>query len=693
MFGRKKSPATGSVSGAVLSAMETALAVITFRPDGAILSANRSYCALLGRTEAELVGRQMNTVLSASEWDGLVHGMIWHRLLRGETQCLTVAPLTRAGEMLYLESTFVPVRNAQGEVDLIVNFVADVTQRMRRFAHDTAVVSAISRSMGVIEFDLDGHITEVNAAFLNTMGYAGQDLIGQHHRMFMPPGAADRPDYAAFWSRLRSGTFTSGEFLRVGSAGQDVWLQASYNPLFDAEGNVCGVIKFATDITLSKTVSLDHAGQLAALDRAQAVIEFDLEGNILFANQNYLDTMGYALDEIVGQHHSIFVHPEERDSAEYASFWASLRAGAFQESEYCRLAKDGRPVWLQAVYNVVLDPAGHPYKVIKFASDITWRKRALAQLEVGVEKLSRGDLTATLDEVMPQEFEELRSNFNQSVQKMGGLVGVIVSGIASIMDEVELLSHGAAELSRRTDLQSTSLEEAAAAITQLSVSVRSSSTNAREAAHAVAQTRQRSDDGASIVHEMIGAMQDIADSSRRISRITAMIDDIAFQTNLLALNAGVEAARAGEMGRGFAVVASEVRALAQRSSEAAQEIKQLIDTSTRQVLRGVDLVDQSGGALTEINLLVQELDGLVQTIASASAEQAASIAEVSSNVHELDRTTQENAALFEDNSTAFRNLLLQSREIADEGAVFQIPAPQRAAMPAKAAPRRALKAG
>ena len=671
MFFRQK-PATESIlEKAERSAVETALAVIIIEIDGTIRHVNTVYSALLGYAPGELVGKSVAVLMPPEEAGKVGKGPFWEGLRAGKVQRVTAARRRKNGDTIWIEATYVPVDGDAGSIAHVVNFAADVTEKTKKAKRMEAMMQAICRSAAVIEFNLDGTVTEANENFLKVTGYAASEVIGKHHRIFMPAGKADLPDYAQFWNRLRAGELIEGEFLRSGKGGNDIWLRATYNPLFGLDGMLTGIVKFAYDVTDVKKVALDQAGQLTALNRSQATIEFDMNGNTLTANDIFLKALGYSLAEVVGRHHSTFLRAEERNSDTYQQFWANLRAGIPQVGEFCRVGKSGADVWIQASYNPILDAEGKPYKVVKFATDITARKAAILDFEQGIAALSDGVLDHRLDRPMPTEFESLRHNYNGAISRMAELVGSILDSAQSIESETESLSGASAELGRRTETQAASLEETAAAINQLAASVESSSSGARNAAGAVGKARQCSTEGRRVVEQTISAMSDIARSSEQISRITSVIDDIAFQTNLLALNAGVEAARAGETGRGFAVVASEVRALAQRSSEAAREIAELIETSGRQVRQGVDLVNSSGQALGEIDHLVAEVDKLVQAIANSAAEQSMGLGEISSAVNQLDQVTQQNAAMFEESSAAVSVLRDQAGHLSAQGAVFR----------------------
>ena len=298
--------------------------------------------------------------------------------------------------------------------------------------------------------------------------------------------------------------------------------------------------------------------------------------------------------------------------------------------------------------------------------------RVVDRIATSLAEMSQGDLTVSISEVFPPSYEQLRHDFNNAIEQFARLASGIVESARSIEGETTSLNQASVEMGRRTETQAASLEETAAAMNQLTSSVESSARGAKEAAQAVERTRETTGAGRVVVERTLKAMTDIAQSSDKISRITGVIDDIAFQTNLLALNAGVEAARAGETGRGFAVVASEVRALAQRSSEAAREIAELIGTSEKQVREGVTLATQSGDSLGEIEALVAELDGQLRTIAASSDEQAVGLNEVSVAVNQLDQVTQQNAAMFEESSAAVQALRNHAVALREASSVFRL---------------------
>jgi len=524
----------------------------------------------------------------------------------------------------------------------------------RKTTQSLAEASSIRRWQAVIEFDLDGTILEANDIFLRTVGYERAEVVGKHHSIFVPPEERASVAYQGFWRDLRSGKAFQAEFARVTKTGSRIWLQATYTPICGTDGSKpFKVIKYATDITAMKAMVSNAEGQIAAIQKAQAVIEFDLDGTIRDANENFLKTLGYTLAEIKGRKHDIFVAPAERGSEAYRQFWAKLARGEHDENQYLRIGKGGREVWIQASYNPILDPFGKAYKVVKYATDITASKQAAEALAGAVAETGSviaatqgNDLTrrVPLEGKSGAIFELCRGvnalldTFSGVIQSVGQISGRITTGSRRIGADSR-------DLAQRTEEQAASLEETAATTEQLAASVKQSFERATEAAGLGAAANDIAHRGGSIVTDAVIAMERIEKASTDIGDIIRVIDDIAFQTNLLALNAAVEAARAGDAGKGFAVVASEVRTLAQRSGEAAKDISGLINNSSVQVASGVKLVKEAGSALSEIVGSSTSVSASLDEIKSASREQAHGIEEVARVVAHMDEMTQQNSSV------------------------------------------------
>lgn len=638
-------------------------AVIWFDPDGKVLDANQNFLSAMGYSLDEIKGRDHRIFVSDMEAGSADYKTLWKKLANGERYKGKISRIAKGGRTVWLEASYTPICDEEGRPVKIVKFAIDVTQDRMTALDEHGKLEALSRSQAVVEFDTEGHILTANENFLNALGYTLSEVQGKHHSMFVDPVYAGSSEYKRFWADLASGEFRADEFKRYAKGGREIWIQASYNPIFDSTGKPFKIVKFATDITEAKLTAVDAAGQLAAISRSQAVIEFDMKGNILTANENFLSTLGYTLDEVKGKHHRMFVDPAEVQTPAYQEFWDKLGQGIFNSDEFRRVAKDGRDIWIQATYSPILGPDGAPYKVVKYAVDITEKKRAIEVLQRGLLSLSDGELSARLPEDLGQDFVQIADAFNSTMTRLEHLVLGIQDASNSIARDSDAIASNASDLATRSERQAATVEETSAAMEQLSASVSGTATNAVAAANAAREASTKAEKGTKIVDDAIAAMQRIEDSTRKISTVIEVIDGISFQTNLLALNAGVEAARAGESGRGFAVVASEVRALAQRAAESAQEINVLISKSSDEVQEGSNQVRISGEALSDIGTGVESAVNNISGISDACREQAIGITEVTQAVTEIDKATQGTAALVEESAAAAHTLASQAADL------------------------------
>jgi PAS domain S-box-containing protein len=420
-----------------------------------------------------------------------------------------------------------------------------------------------------------------------------------------------------------------------------------------------------------RRAAAENQSQLAAIHRAQAVVEYELDGRIITANENFLRAMGCTLEAVQGQHHSAFVDSVYKSTAEYRQSWDKLARGEFVAGQFKRSGRDGRDVWFEGSYNPVLDVDGRPYKIVEYATDATAQvavtqqmKDTVRETKEVVKAASEGDLTQRLNSNgRTGDLQMMVQGINSLLNSMSDLVGEIKAATGEVGRGAEEISAGNADLSQRTEEQSSSLEETAASMEEMTTAVRQSADNAAQANQLATAARAQAEKGGTVVATAVRAMAGINESSRRIADIISVIDEIAFQTNLLALNAAVEAARAGEQGRGFAVVASEVRSLAGRSATAAKEIKELITDSVKKVEEGSVLVSESGETLDQINTSVKKVADIIAEIAASSREQSNGIDQVNKAVTQMDEMTQQNAALVEQASASSQSVARKAADL------------------------------
>jgi methyl-accepting chemotaxis protein len=458
-------------------------------------------------------------------------------------------------------------------------------------------------------------------------------------------------------------------------------------PLFESNGERNGTAVEWTSAE-ARLMNLDYSAQIAAIGRSQAVVEFAMDATILAANENFLRTVGYTLPETVGKHHSLFVAPTHAESADYRGLWETLRSGQYVAGQYKRICKGGREIWLQAAYNPILDASGKPFKVVKFATDVTDQVRTVEEVRHLVQAAIDGDLTQQIaTEGRSGNLLALSEAINSLIDAMKAMVAQMRTAVSTVRNGADEIAKGNADLSDRTEQQASGLEETASSMEEMTSSVKHSADNAAQASQLASAARAQAEAGANVVSEAISAMQSINSASGKIADIIGVIDEIAFQTNLLALNAAVEAARAGEQGRGFAVVATEVRSLASRSAAAAKEIKALIQDSVGKVAQGSKLVDQSGKTLADIVVAVKKATDVVAEIASASHEQACGIEQVNKALMSMDEGTQQNAAMVEEATAAAQSLLEEARYLDDMMAKYNVGSENPAGAPRSKEPR------
>lgn len=370
-----------------VEAIQTTHVVVHFTIDGQVIWVNDAFLTVTGYTRAEVIQQPHKMFVDEQACRGACYQAFWEKLRSGEHHSGEFKRVGKDGRKIWLQAVYTPVKDPAGRILKVVKYANDITEEKLRQADFQSQIVAIHKSNCVVTFDMHGSILDANPPFLDEMGYKLEEVKGRHHRLFVEPSYAHSTDYATFWSDLRRGKYRSGLYKRYAKTGHEVWLQATYNPVFDTEGNTVKVVEYAQIVTDEKLVQAEHQGQIAAINKSQCVIAFRLDGTILDANDNFLTLMGYRFSEVYGQHHRLFVPHAEANSDAYQQFWQDLATGRHQSGEYKRMTRDGREVWLSATYNPIRDMDGRVFKVMKYANDITESKLMYADFKGQIDAI------------------------------------------------------------------------------------------------------------------------------------------------------------------------------------------------------------------------------------------------------------------------------------------------------------------
>ncbi|SMC28043.1 methyl-accepting chemotaxis sensory transducer with Pas/Pac sensor [Andreprevotia lacus DSM 23236] len=673
-----------------VAAIERSQGVIEFDMAGNIISANDNFLQLMGYELGEVQGQHHRMFVERDEAAGAAYRAFWQKLGRGEFDSGEYLRLGKNGKRIWIQATYNPILDLEGRPVKVVKFCSDITAAKLANIETQARMDAVSVSSCILDLGRDGTVLGMNDLLERALGYSRSELIGKNESAIMFAEDIGNPNHQDNWNRLREGKPLSGEFRRKGSGERELWFGATFNPVLGLDGLLTKVVVIAQDITEDKRTRLDNEGKLKAIDRSEAMIEFDLSGKVLSANENFLKLMDYRIEEVLGRHHRMFVDPAFAASADYQAFWERLARGEREAAEYRRIGRGGREVWLQATYNPIFDPGGKPVKVVKFATDVTELKLRGAESAAKIEAVDLGQavvefdldgnvLTAnrnflaamgyTMREILGHHHSIFcTSEYTQGPEyrefwlKLGE--GQFISGrfhrvgkysrdvwlqasynpIRDLNGKVVKVVKYAYDVTREVKLQrqiTARSDTVAATLRQLSDSIELIADNAGQAAQTVQDSAQAANAGFEAVRQSRTNINQVQASAQKVSEIVRVISEIANQTNLLAFNAAIEAARAGQYGVGFSVVAAEVRKLAERSAAAAKEISQLIETSVQQVNAGAEVNDQATRQLENIIQAVRGTATRVDEIGKAADGQRSTTGEVSAFVRELSQSVSD----------------------------------------------------
>ena len=558
MFSRSNSVAQAAL--AQVEAISKSQAVIEFNLDGTIVTANENFLKTLGYSLSEIQGKHHSMFVEPPMRDSAAYREFWANLNRGQYQAAAFKRIGKGGKEVWIQASYNPMRDRNGKVYRVIKFATDITAEKLASMEDAGMIAAIGRAQAVIAFNLDGTVVTANENFLKTLGYSLGEIQGKHHSMFVEPAMRDSAAYREFWASLNRGEYQAAEYKRIGKGGKEVWILASYNPILDEKGKPFKVVKFATDVTQQKLRTADLAGQIAAIGKSQAVIEFNMDGSVLTANENFLKALGYSLGEIQGKRHSMFVDVSERDGAAYREFWANLNAGRYQAGEFKRIGKGGREIWIQASYNPILDLNGKPFKVVKYATDTTAqviaRKKSdsvrgmMETVAAGAEELNasvreisetmtKSRQTASAAVVRVDAADQQAQRLSAASESMGGIVELI----GNITGQINLLALNAT-------IESARAGEAGRGFAVVASEVKNLANQAKQATDKIGQEIGNLNGiSADVVSALTAIKQSIQEVSEYVTSTAAAVEEQSTVTSEMSTSMQRAAAEAAGIGR------------------------------------------------------------------------------------------------------------------------------------------------
>ena len=583
---------------------------------GDIISVNQKFLDVAKYSREELLGKP-HSIVRHPDMSKEVFREMWATIGRGNVFRGIVKNRAKDGTPYYVDAVISPVLGENGKTKKYIGVRFDITASEAERQNGRGVLGAINSSYAYAEFDVKGNILTANEILQKMLGYRLDEIVGKHHRTFVDASQSASTAYQQFWNELAAGNCQSDVYKRMTKDGREIWVQAVYAPVKDEVGRVQKIVKIATDVTEAKVAAINSNRQIEQLNRTQAVIEYTNDGVCVSANENYCNLMGYRLEELKGKHHNQTVDTTTRNSDAYRQFWQSLNEGKFHTAEVRRVAKEGRDVWMQVTYNPQFNVNGKVHRIVAYSSDISARKAAEASLKATVKEVTEN---------------------SQSVASAAEELTAVSQQMSSNSEETSAQANVVAAASEQV---SRNVATVAASAEEMSASVREIAKNANDAAKVATEAVR-------VAGETNRTVAKLGESSIEIGKVIKVITSIAQQTNLLALNATIEAARAGEAGKGFAVVANEVKELAKQTATATEDISQKIEAIQSDTKGAVVAIEQIGKIINQIN-------DIQNTIASAVEEQTATTNEIARNAGEAAKGSTEISKNITNVSEAVKN--------------------------------------
>ena len=632
--------------------------------DGTVITANELFLRLMGYELGEIKGKNHSMFVDEAYRRSSEYRDFWRDLAEGRPQTGEYRRVRKGGKQIWLASTYYPILDANGRGYRVLQFSNDVTEEKLRNADYAGQIAAISKSQAVIEFQMDGTIIHANDNFLKTLGYTLDDIKGKHHGMLVDEAYRHSPEYKEFWAKLNRGEYVADEFKRIGKAGKEVWIQASYNPIQGFDGKYFKVVKYATDVTQQKLLNADYAGQIAAIGKSQATIEFKMDGTIVMANDNFLKTLGYTLDEVKGRHHSMFVDEAYRQSADYREFWAKLNRGEYVADEFKRIGKGGKEVWIQASYNPSMDLNGKPCKVVKYATDVTPQKNALNAMLADAAMLTKAAVEGKL--ATRADVAKHQGDFRKVVEGVNATLDAVIGPLNVAADYVDKISKG--EIPPRiTDQYSGDFNviknNLNACIDAVHALVADADKLAKAAVEGKLATRadvsKHSGDYRKIVEGVNQTLDAVISPVQEAGAVLKKIAAGDLTVNVVGHYQGDHADIKNDINAMTESLRSSMRSIAEHSHSLSTASEELTATSQQMSANA----EETSAQANVVSASAEQVDKNLQTVATGTEEMSASIKEIAKNAHESAKVATAAVKVAEDTNQVVTKLGDSSTEI------------------------------
>ncbi|MGZ3904858.1 MAG: methyl-accepting chemotaxis protein, partial [Bacteroidia bacterium] len=642
----------------VVSAIDTSFTSVEFDTKGNVLNANENFLKCMEVSIEDIKGRHHRTLVDNTFSSSPEYLNFWNDLAAGKTKADQYKYISRSGNDVWLQSVLSPIKDDMGRIVRVIQIASDVTEAREKAdqlnREIEARIASVDTACIVSEVDLKGYITYVNDKHCEVSQYTREELMGANQNIVRHP---DMPKevFKEMWATIGKGKIFRGLVKNRRKDGTPYYVDGVFTPVLGKNGKPVKYIGIRFDITQQTFEKLAAEGVVNAIDTSFAFVEFDVKGNVITANNNFLKTLEYSLDEIKGKHHRMFLDRTTSNSSEYTRFWEDLASGKVQADQYKLISRSGREVWIQAVYSPIKDDMGRIVKVVKIATDITEQKEAAIETEKAANEVNRvvsalasGDLTQRYSieskgdlKVMGDSLNSATGNLNNLLGNISQIANLVASSAEELLTKGEQMKNTTQEVASATQQMAEGAQQQAQQTDESSKLIEGVLKSANEMGkkaeviNTAAERGQKSaTDGLTTIRKVVENMGEILSSatttsnsinvlaqrSEEIASTLSVITDIASQTNLLALNAAIEAARAGEAGRGFAVVAEEIRKLAEGSRKSAIDIEKVIREVQKDVNAAGKSIETMEVSVKSGNSASKEAEIVFQNIEKTSTE-------------------------------------------------------------------------